>query len=113
MASCALHEHGQGFLFGDQGSEAGLALIVIAASGDPLLDWLVNNASAVGVLSFVVVALLRGWLVTGRENQRIITECDLDAKRLIAERDRALDLVYAQAEATSRALAIAETKGKR
>lgn len=66
-------------------------------TGDPLLNWLVNNASAVGVLAFVVVALLRGWLVTGRELTRVVEE-----------RDKALDLVYAQAQATQRALEVAE-----
>lgn len=88
-------------------------MLISTGSGDPLLDWLVNNASAVGVLSLLVVALLRGWLVTKRENDRIISECALTSQRLIAERDRALDLVYAQAEATSRALAVAETAKKR
>ena len=71
--------------------------VIAATSGDPLLDWIINNATAVGILAFIVVALIRGWLVTGREHDRVITE-----------RDRALELVYAQAEATSRALAVAE-----
>jgi hypothetical protein len=63
------------------------------SSGDPLLDWLKNNASAVGILAFLVIALMRGWLVTGRE-----------AELMRAERDRALDLVYKQADLTSAAL---------
>jgi hypothetical protein len=68
------------------------------STGDPYLDWIVNNASAVGILGFVVVALIRGWLVPGRENERVIEE-----------RNRALELVYAQAEATARALEVAQT----
>lgn len=72
-------------------------MILFQSSGDPLLDFIVNNASAVGVLALVLIALLRGWLVTGRELDRVITE-----------RDKALDLVYAQAEATQRALEVAE-----
>lgn len=74
-------------------------MLVFAAgsSGDPLLDWIVNNATAVGLLAFIVIALIRGWLVTGREHVRVLSE-----------RDRALDIVYAQAEATSRALDVAE-----
>jgi hypothetical protein len=76
--------------------------IIFAApsSGDPLIDWLTNNATAIGLLAFIVVALIRGWIVTGREHDRVL-----------AERDRAMELVYAQAEATSRALEIAEKKG--
>lgn len=71
--------------------------LLFQTSGDPLLDFIVNNASAVGVLALVLIALLRGWLVTGRELDRVILE-----------RDKALDLVYAQAEATQRALEVAE-----
>lgn len=80
-----------------------LLVSAVTGSGDPLIDWLKNNASAVGILAFLVGALMRGWLVTGRE-----------AKELRVERDRALDLVYKQAELTAAALsagsAIAERK---
>lgn len=71
--------------------------LAATSTGDPLLNWLVNNATAVGLLSFIVIALIRGWLVTGREHDRVL-----------AERNRALDIVYTQAEATSRALDVAE-----
>lgn len=74
-------------------------MISSVSSGDPLLDWLINNASAVGVLALLVVGFLRGWIVTGREHTRVISE-----------RDRAMELVYTQAEATARALEIAEKK---
>jgi hypothetical protein len=72
-------------------------ILATTGTGDPLLDWVVNNATAVGLLAFMVVGFIRGWIVTGRENARVI-----------AERDRALEIVYAQAEATSRALDVAE-----
>ena len=72
-------------------------MIIPGSTGDPLLDWLANNASAVGVLAFLVVGFIRGWIVTGRE-------CD----RITAERDRAMEIVFAQAEATRRALEVAE-----
>jgi hypothetical protein len=78
-------------------------LLLAAQSQDPFLDYLKNNASAVGILAFLVVALMRGWLVTGRE-----------ADELRTERDRALDLVYKQADLTSAALqAGAAIAGKR
>lgn len=71
--------------------------MIYGTTGDPLLDWIVQNASAIGILAFVIVGLIRGWLVTGREHDRVLSE-----------RDRAIDLVYAQAEATARALEVAE-----
>lgn len=71
--------------------------MIFASTGDPLLDWLVNNASAVGVLAFIIVALIRGWLVTGREMDRTVKDLN-----------RAMDIVYAQAEATQRALDVAD-----
>lgn len=74
-----------------------LSVLLTTSSGDPLLDWIVNNATAVGLLAFIVIALIRGWLVTGRENERVVNELS-----------RALNIVYAQAEATSRALEVAQ-----
>jgi O-antigen ligase len=72
------------------------AVIVAQTSGDPLLDWL-SRAGALGVLAAIVIAFLRGWVVTGAE-----------AERLRGDRDRALDLVYKQAELAQRALDTAE-----
>ena len=77
-------------------------MIVWVSSGDPLLDWLRQNASAVGILAFLVIALIRGWLITGREFDRVVQE-----------RDRAMELVYTQAEATARALEVAEITKRR
>lgn len=82
------------------------SLIVRAAPSpsDPLLEWLKNNASAVGLLAFIVVALMRGWFVTARELRHVDEECG----RLRTERDKALDLVYRQAEISTRALDVSE-----
>ena len=54
-------------------------------SSDPLVDWL-SRAGAVGIMAFVLYAFLKGWIVSGREHDRVIQE-----------RDRALELVYKQA----------------
>lgn len=71
---------------------------VIAA--DPSADWL-GKATGPVVLALVLILLLRGDLVTGRES-RACKE----------ERDRALDLVYKQAEVASRALEVSERDRK-
>lgn len=72
-------------------------LNLYVSSGDPLIDFLSNNATGVGVMAFVIVALLRGWLVTGREQARTVSDLD-----------RAMGLVYQMAEANDRALDMAE-----
>lgn len=68
------------------------------SSGDPLLDFLLQ-AGASGVLCFIVIGFLRGWIVPGRELTRVT-----------AERDRALELVYKQAELTQRAIELSSEK---
>ena len=74
------------------------AVITLAVqSGDPLVDFLANNATGVAVMAYVIVALQRGWLVTGRENTRCVEDLD-----------RAMTLVYQMAEANDRALDVAE-----
>lgn len=73
-------------------------VLVWLAASDPLTDWL-GKAGGPAVLAFIIILLLRGDLVTGRE-----------AKQLRIERDRAVDLVYKQAEVTQRALDVAEKK---
>lgn len=64
--------------------------------GNPLIDLLLQGG-AIGVLAFVVITFLKGWIVRGEE---------VDVVR--KERDRALDLVYKQAELTQRALEVSE-----
>lgn len=63
---------------------------------DPLLEWL-SRAGALGLLAAAVLAFLRGWIVSGASYER-----------MREERDRALELVYRQAELAERALAAAE-----
>lgn len=73
--------------------------VVGITSGDPLIDFLVQNGSAITILAYVIVALQRGWLVTGRENERVVSDLE-----------RAMELIYKQAEATGRALDVAEKR---
>lgn len=65
---------------------------------DPLIDWL-SRGGSIGILTAAVVAFLRGWIVPGSV-----------ANQLRDERDRALELVYKQAEVAQRALEAAERK---
>jgi hypothetical protein len=70
----------------------------LAQTPDPLLQWL-SNAGALGILAFFALAFIRGWIVSGAAHGRVL-----------AERDRAMDLVYKQAEIAQRALEAAERK---
>jgi hypothetical protein len=65
-------------------------------SNDPLFQWL-SNAGSLGILASAVVGFLRGWIVSGTAHRRVL-----------AERDRAMELVYKQAELTARALRVTE-----
>jgi hypothetical protein len=65
---------------------------------DPLLQWL-TNAGSLGILAAAVLAFLRGWIVPGSV-----------AEELRQERDRALELVYKQADVAQRALEAAERR---
>lgn len=67
-------------------------------NSDPLLQWL-SNAGALGILAAGVLAFLRGWIVTGAAY-----------KQAIDEKERALALVYKQAEIAQKALEAAERK---
>jgi hypothetical protein len=73
-------------------------ILLAAQTGDPLLDWLAQ-AGMGGVLAFVVVGFMRGWIVSGATH-----------KRVLEREERALDIVYAQAEIAQRALEAAERK---
>lgn len=59
---------------------------------EPLLSWL-TQGGAVGVLAFGVIAFIKGWIVSGSELRRVMDE-----------RDRALDLVYRHAGLSTRAI---------
>lgn len=65
---------------------------------DPLLQWL-SNAGSLGILAAAVIGFLRGWIVSGTAHQRVLNE-----------RDRAMDLVYKQADVAQRALAEVERR---
>lgn len=75
-------------------------LIIIGAMGssDPT-GGLLTELGAVGVLAWVAFAFMSGKLRTEKEINRVI-----------GERDRALDLVYKQAEVAAAALNAAEKK---
>lgn len=67
-------------------------------STDPLLQWL-SNAGALGILAAACVAFLRGWIVPRATYQRALDE-----------KDRAMELVYKQADLARKALEAAERK---
>lgn len=78
-----------------------LSIIIFAGSGDPLVDWL-TKAGPIGILAYVVVAFMKGWIVPGAAARASLEETR-------AQRDKALELVYKQAEISTRAL---ELSGK-
>ena len=78
-----------------------LLLAAAQGSADPLLQWL-SNAGALGILAAGVLAFTRGWIVSGAAHGR-----------LMAERDRALEMVYKQADIAQRALEAAEQERRR
>ena len=69
-----------------------------SGASDPLLQWL-SNAGALGILATAVLAFLRGWIVPRATYERALEE-----------KDRAMELVYKQADVTQRALEAAERK---
>lgn len=73
----------------------------ILAAQDPLVEaanW-IGKASGAVILAFVVLGFIQGWIAPGRE-----------CTALREERDRAIDLVYKQAEIAQRALDVTERK---
>lgn len=82
-------------------------LLVTTGSGDPLIDF-VANGGAIGILAMLVVAFVRGWIVPGSSAEKQLEAKQSECERITLERDRALDIIYKQAEATSRALEVAE-----
>lgn len=76
------------------------AFAAAATSGDPLLDWL-SRAGALGVMATAVVAFARGWIVSGKAYEQVR-----------AERERALELVYAQAQLAHKAVSAAERRAQ-
>lgn len=79
-------------------ASAAAAGMTIAAAESPdvaLLHWL-SSAGAIGILAFVLFALMKGWLVTGRTYDRVLLE-----------RNRLLELALTSASAANRAVEIA------
>lgn len=72
-------------------------------TGIPLLDWLAQ-VGATGILAFIVLAFFKGWIVPSSR----IGEMREDLTRTREERDKALNLVYKQAEIAQRALEVGE-----
>jgi hypothetical protein len=73
----------------------------LANGQDPLLQWL-SNAGSLGILAAACVAFLRGWIVSGSAHHRVLDE-----------RNRAMDMVYKQADIAQRALEAAEQERRR
>lgn len=72
--------------------------LLFQTANDPLIDWL-SRGGSLGILAAAVIAFMRGWVVPGSV-----------ANQLRDERDRALELVYKQAEVAQRALEAAERR---
>jgi len=79
------------------------AILSASSSGDPIIDWL-SRGGAIGTLAAGLVSFMRGWIYPSSTVNRLADEI----LQLRAERDKALDLVYKQAEISSRALELSE-----
>lgn len=74
-----------------------MGYILNSASNVPdLIHWL-PTAGATGVLAFLVVALMRGWFVTGKTFERVLQE-----------RNRLLELALTSTRTADRAVTIAQ-----
>jgi hypothetical protein len=73
----------------------------LANSNDPLLEWL-SSAGSLGILAAACIAFLRGWIVSGSAHSRVL-----------AERDRAMEMVYKQAAIAEQALEAAQEERRR
>lgn len=73
-------------------------LVLDAGATPELVKWLAQGGS-IGTLALVVVALLRGWLVTGRQYDEVSKQ-----------RDKALEQVYKLAEMAQRGIDRVERK---
>ena len=72
-------------------------LHLLAEAQLPSSDWtsLLTQGGAIGVLAFIVIGFMRGWIVTGSAY-----------KEVCSQRDRAIDQVYRMADTTQRAAEI-------
>lgn len=62
------------------------------------------------MLIFVVTGLVKGWLVPGWAYNRMLDDKNRGLEAMKAEKDRALELVYKNAEIASRALEAVERR---
>lgn len=76
-----------------------LHLLAAASGGTDAVD-LLTRGGPVGILAFVVVGFVRGWIVPGFVH-----------KEACSQRDRATDLVYRMAETQERAAVVARETG--
>jgi hypothetical protein len=67
-------------------------------TSDPIIQWLTQGGS-VGILAAAVVSFQRGWIVPGSAYRQVRED-----------RDKALELVYKQAEIAQRAVEAAERR---
>lgn len=73
--------------------------LILQIAPDPsLLEWL-GRASGPAVLAFGIIAFLKGWIVPGSVY-----------KQEREEKQKALDLVYKQAEIVQRTIEVAEAR---
>jgi hypothetical protein len=73
-------------------------LAVIAATAQPDWTWL-TQAGSVGILAAIVIAFMKGWIVSG-------TQYD----ELRQQRDKALEQVFKLADAAQRTIEAAERR---
>ena len=73
-------------------------ILSVTNTGNPFIDFL-TGAGAIGILAYVVIAFQQGWFVTGSQ-----------LKKVEAERDRAMELVFEMAKVSAKSLDIAEKK---
>lgn len=72
--------------------------LILEASTAPDWTWF-TQGGAVGILAAVLICLVKGWLVPGKQYEEVC-----------AQRDKALEQVYKLAEAQARALEAVERK---
>jgi hypothetical protein len=71
---------------------------VLAQTAPELLEW-INAGGVVGLLVVIVAGALRGWWIPGKTHDRVI-----------AERDRLLELALASTSATEAAAKVMQTQ---
>lgn len=76
------------------------AIVATGSEASDLVD-LLTRGGAVGILAFVVMGFVRGWIVAGFVHREACTQ-----------RDRATDLVYRMAEASERAAVVSQELGR-